>query len=399
MQTLIQLSKIASPTYESLQKDHRYGITTEWLISAKKSWMDFKWRSVESYINSFPQFTYNIEGMTIHFLALFSQKPNAIPVMLIHGWPGPPLDKNFDTQDIARVINQVMINLGFEKGYIAQGGDIGAKIGRILAVDHDACKVNACFMSKPPEVSDTSISDIEKSGLDRAKLFTSFGTGYLVEQGTRPSTIGNALSTNPLALLTWIGEKFVHWVDEPLPLDTILASVTLYWLTDTFPRSIYHYRESFPPPKLMPAMDPRWYINKPLGFSYFPKELVPIPRSWIETTGNMVTGYRPYRVSLTGLGAYTIRSDKLELLVGAVGMITTAEQAREIVEQGGNQSEKGPDAEGEAGEDATYDKNTRQTMADVVLVAGQFLREPDWVLRVASKLEVGSWWPNQFTRI
>ncbi|KAH8809006.1 Alpha/Beta hydrolase protein [Xylogone sp. PMI_703] len=329
MQTLIQLSKIAPPTYESLQKDHRYGITTEWLTSAKNAWVDFEWRPVESHINSFPQFTYDIEGMTIHFLAAFSRKPNAIPVMLIHGWPGsffeflpflslirdeyspdslpyhfivpslpgytfssgPPLDKNFDTKDVARIINQVMINLGFEDGYIAQGGDIGAKIGRILAVDHDACKaihLNACFMSKPPEVSDASLSDIEKSGLERAKLFTSSGTGYLVEQGTRPSTIANVLSTNPLALLAWIGEKFVSWVDEPLPLDTVLASVTLYWLTDTFPRSIYHYRESFPPPKIMPAMDPRWYINKPLGFSYFPKELVPIPQSWIETTGNLV---------------------------------------------------------------------------------------------------------------
>ena len=57
---------------------------------------------------------------------------------------GPPLDVNFNGEDTARVINKVMLNLGFEDGYVAQGGDIGSKIGRILAVDHDACKAVHC---------------------------------------------------------------------------------------------------------------------------------------------------------------------------------------------------------------------------------------------------------------
>ncbi|KAI9738745.1 MAG: hypothetical protein M1834_008252 [Cirrosporium novae-zelandiae] len=342
LQTLVKLSKIAPPTYEGLQQDRTYGITTEWLATAKEAWKNFNWRSMETHINSFPQFTYDIEGLKIHFVALFSQREDAVPIVLVHGWPGkrsffeflpllsliqekytpstlpyhfvvpslpgytfssgPPQDKNFGTEDVARIINQVMINLGFEAGYVAQGGDIGAKIVRILAVDYESCKVqplsilngqliskvNACFMVKPPNVSDSSISEIERRGLDRAKWFASSGGGYRMEHGTRPSTIGNVLSTNPVALLAWIGEKFLDWVDEPLPLETILESVTLYWLTETFPRSIYHYREGFPPPKVMPAMDPRWYIRKPLGFSYFPMELVPTPRAWVETTGNLV---------------------------------------------------------------------------------------------------------------
>ncbi|KAE8349384.1 alpha/beta-hydrolase [Aspergillus coremiiformis] len=329
LQLLIKLSKIAPPTFEGLQPDRKYGITTEWLINAKEIWKDFDWRSVERHINGFPQYIYEIEGLDIHFVALFSERQDAIPIVFIHGWPGnfleflpilslirekytpatspyhfivpslpgytfssgPPLDRDFGTEDVAHVVNQVMVNLGFESGYVAQGGDIGAKIGRILAVDHDACKavhLNVCFVKRPDNVSDTAVTEAEKRNLARAEWFSSFGMGYFVEHGTRPSTIGHVISTNPVALLAWVGEKFLDWPDDPLPLDRILESVSLYWFTETFPRSIYHYREVFPPPKTMHTLDPRWYIRKPFGHSYFPRELLPAPRAWVEATGNLV---------------------------------------------------------------------------------------------------------------
>ncbi|KAE8146618.1 alpha/beta-hydrolase [Aspergillus avenaceus] len=329
LQLLVKLSKVAPPTFEGLQPDRKYGITTEWLVNAKEAWKTFDWRSVERHINSFPHFTYEIEGLDVHFVALFSEKQDATPILFIHGWPGifleflpilslireiytpatlpyhfivpslpgytfssgPPLDKDFGTQDAARVLNQVMVNLGFEGGYVAQGGDVGAKIGRILAVDHDACKavhLNVCFTSQPDNVPDSAVTEVEKRNLARWDWFRTFGMGYYVEHGTRTSTIGNAISTNPVALLAWIGEKFLDWPDGPLPLHVILESVSLYWFTETFPRSIYSYREAFPPPKIMQTLDPRWYIHKPFGFSYFPMELLPAPRAWIEATGNLV---------------------------------------------------------------------------------------------------------------
>ncbi|PYH97726.1 alpha/beta-hydrolase [Aspergillus ellipticus CBS 707.79] len=329
LQLLVKLSKLAPPTYEGLQQDRRYGITNEWLATAKEAWKSFNWRSVETHINSFPQFTYEIEGLTVHLVGLFSKKKDATPVLLIHGWPGsfleflpvlsfirdkyspenlpyhfvvpslpgytfssgPPQDKNFVCEDTARILNQVMVNLGFEDGYVAQGGDIGSRIGRILAVDYPACKavhLNACFIGKPSNIPDTAITESEQRGLARAQWFATYGTGYSVEHGTRPSTIGNVLSTSPVALLAWIGEKFLDWAGETIPLETILESVTLYWLTETLPRSIYHYRENVPPPKVRQAEDPRWFIQKPFGFSYYPMELVPVPRAWVETTGNLV---------------------------------------------------------------------------------------------------------------
>ncbi|EGR53043.1 uncharacterized protein TRIREDRAFT_103175 [Trichoderma reesei QM6a] len=84
-----------------------------------------------------------------------------------------------------------------------------------------------------------------------------------------------------------IGEKFLAWTDEDPPLDEVLASVTLYWLTETFPRSIYPYRQLFTPGIIGAHENPQWHINKPFGYSFFPKELAPIPRAWVETTGNL----------------------------------------------------------------------------------------------------------------
>ena len=114
-----------------------------------------------------------------------------------------------------------------------------------------------------------------------------------------------------------IGEKFLEWVDdrEPLPLGIILESITLYWLTETFPRSIYYYREvrpgainpmeeahlwfaiclqtcpniqNVPRPAVPVPLQPRWYIKKPLGFSSFPRELLPVIETWVAKTGNLV---------------------------------------------------------------------------------------------------------------
>jgi len=85
-----------------------------------------------------------------------------------------------------------------------------------------------------------------------------------------------------------IGEKFQQWTDTDPTIDQILDSVTLYWLTDSFPRSIYPYRQFFGSNPSFFHTKPEFHIKKPLGYSYFPMELAPIPRAWAEKTGNLV---------------------------------------------------------------------------------------------------------------
>ncbi|KAF2429983.1 alpha/beta-hydrolase [Tothia fuscella] len=330
---LIRLSKIAPKTFEGEQDDRRFGITRNWLINAKAEWQKWDWRACEARINSFPNFTMPIphgeDIFNVHFVALFSQKSDAIPILLLHGWPGsimeffsiltilserytpdtmpyhfivpsmpgyafsspPPTDRDFRVQDVASIMNSLMINLGFGSGYVCQGGDIGSKVSRVMAATYAEVKaihINFCIMPRPEGMTDDEISELEKQGLHRSDEFERFGSSYALQHATKPSTIGFVLASNPLSLLTWIGEKFLAWTDEDPPLDEILASVTLYWLTETFPRSIYPYRQLFTPGVIGVHENPDWYIEKPLGFSWFPKELAPIPKKWVAKTGNLV---------------------------------------------------------------------------------------------------------------
>lgn len=125
------------------------------------------------------------------------------------------------------------------------------------------CAVNFCLMSEPQGIDTTQINDLERQGLRRSSEFHRLGSAYALEQATRPSTIGLVLSASQLALLAWfvvtdltnqivkqvladpllrIAEKFLDWTDTDPLMDLILESVTLYWLTNTFPRFIHIVR-------------------------------------------------------------------------------------------------------------------------------------------------------------
>lgn len=323
LRQLLKLSKIAPATYENLHanaKEGKFGITREWLINAKKEWETWEWRSCEDTLNSFPNYRMRIEDTDIHFLALFSERHDAVPVILLHGWPGsileflpllslmtqqysptdlpyhlivpslpgyafssgPPLERNFTMTDLARIMNNLMIELGFgATGYVAQGGDVGSAVSRILGAKHEECRavhLNFCIMAQPDGISEEALTFYERAGVERMKQFSNTSSAYALEHGSRPATIGLVLGSNPLSLLAWIGEKFLEWTDVPLPISDILASVTLYWLTDTFPRGIYPYREGYGPEPWHHGT-PGFNIPKPLGYSYFPKESAPAPIS------------------------------------------------------------------------------------------------------------------------
>ena len=77
------------------------------------------------------------------------------------------------------------------------------------------------------------------------------------------------------------------WSDTDPPLDQILDNVTLYWFTGSFPRAIYPYRQFFGPKPTFFHNEPSLYINVPMGYSYFPEELAPVPKAWAASTGNL----------------------------------------------------------------------------------------------------------------
>lgn len=338
LKDLLHLTPLPLQGYEnSLPNGERQlGLRLDWLKEAKNSWEnDFDWRETELHLNSFPQYTVPVDDklgrFEIHFAALFSKKQDAIPIIMLHGWPGnfteflgilsllkkehtpetlpyhiitpslpgytfskmPEQPTDFSQIDCARIMNTLAIDiLGFES-YIVQGGDVGSRVARVMGVNHDACKavhLNFCSISQPPdEKIKGTISDVEKAGLKRWEHWKATGTAYAMEHATKPATIGAVLASNPVALLAWIGEKFLDWTDRDPSIQNILEHVTLYWLTKCMHTNLWSYRHSYGP-DAKPPDHPDWYLHKPLalGYSYFPKELIPIPVAWVATTGNLV---------------------------------------------------------------------------------------------------------------
>ncbi|OAL43684.1 alpha/beta-hydrolase [Pyrenochaeta sp. DS3sAY3a] len=329
----LRYARIGPRTFENTTKPSPgFGLTRDWTLEAKDYWLnDYNWRSTEDRINSFDNYKATVplgDGRheEIHFLALPSSRPDAVPVVLLHGWPGsflefldmltlakerddstkipctfivpslpgyafssgPSLDKPSSCEDMAEAVEALMIGLGYRDGYVAQGGDVGSFVARILAARYSAkaAHLNFALMLPPANVALGEIDAVEQAGLQRAAAFAAQGDAYAREHGQRPATIGLLLSTSPLALLLWTAEKFLEWADEPLPMDRILDHVSLYWLTETFARSIYPYRQTLgPSPEDLAS---KFYIDKPVGYSYFPKEIAPIPRAWVATTANLV---------------------------------------------------------------------------------------------------------------
>ncbi|KAK4186709.1 putative hydrolase [Podospora australis] len=349
--TLLQLSNVADECYENAMPEGRsdLGLRREWLIEAKRVWeTEFDWRATEAKINALPNFTAPVpisrsrsnEKINIHFIGIFSQNPAAVPIVFLHGWPGSileflplfrlllekypdlaslpyhliapslpgftlsdpwPKDQHYGMQDAAQVIDSLLTSvLGFPE-YVAQGGDIGSRIGRCLASTYDSC--TACLLNfsplPAPEGFDFStLSETEKMGVERGKWFMNHGSAYACEQATRPATLGFALSSSPLAILAWVGEKYLEWTDpRSFPLDSgkrysrklmeeAIASVAFYWYTKKIHTSFWSYREAFAlngqAPPSSNAQFPVRGPGKKFGFMWFPFEVNPVPKAWIE---------------------------------------------------------------------------------------------------------------------
>ncbi|KAF8207393.1 epoxide hydrolase-like protein [Mycena galopus ATCC 62051] len=326
LKSLLKASRLGSsaPT-NSNPFDHSLGVSLDWLKTAKRTWeTSFDWLAQEKRMNSFPQFMTKVPYIhDIHFMALFGKKKDAVPssLIMLHGWPGPfiefipvlgilsekytpetlpyhvvvpsfpgygfssgPQWTEFIMVDVAKIVNDLMLGLEFDK-YVAQGGDVGSGIARILTMNHDNSKAIHLnmFSTGPPENDDHSIlSQAEREALDRGAVFRQTGWAYGIEQGTRPNTLGFALSSSPLALLAWF-EEMREWSDENSSMDEILTNVSVYWFTSSISTSFYPCRESI-------TRGPSYYKyhEKPVGYTWFPLEIIPPPESWVKKDCNLV---------------------------------------------------------------------------------------------------------------
>ena len=259
---------------------------------------EYDWRKHEARLNQYPQFTTEIDGQTIHFLHVRSPEPNALPLILTHGWPGsiveflqvigplsdprshggdpadafhlvipsipgfgfsgPTNEPGWTTARVAKAWAELMHRLGYER-YGAQGGDTGAfvspELGHVDAEHVVGIHLNAATYGFIPfgEVSEEELrtmTDTEKARIDRLNHYMAEGTGYFQIQATRPQTLGYSLNDSPVGQLAWIVDMFKEWSMplEALPeaaidRDEMLTNIVIYWLTETGASSAHIYYE------------------------------------------------------------------------------------------------------------------------------------------------------------
>jgi pimeloyl-ACP methyl ester carboxylesterase len=320
---------------KELVEDRSQGVQLGTIQALTSYWAtEYDWRACEARLNALPQFVTTIDGVDIHFIHVRSKHEHALPLIMTHGWPGSvielletvgpltdptahggtaedafhlvlpsvpgygfsglPTELGWWAGRVAAAWPQLMGRLGYAR-YVAQGGDVGAAVtdvmGRIapegLVGIHTNLFVPALGGTMPTD------TDQERAAAEQIAAFRATGSGYFLEQATRPQTIGYALLDSPVALAAWmldhdtdayykISHAFVD--DQPagnLTRDHILDNITTYWLTGTGATAARAYWESgqaqakaagqAPPP-----------MTLPFGFTTFPGEIWRTPRSWVE---------------------------------------------------------------------------------------------------------------------
>lgn len=312
----------------------QYGVDVAYMKELVEYWRTrYDWREHERALNAIPQFTTQIDGIDVHFLHVRSKHANALPLVVVHGWPGSiyefhkiiepltepekhgrpasdafhvvcpslpgfgfsgkPRESGWSSQRMAELIAKLMARLGYER-YGAQGGDWGGGITRWLASGDGAHCVgghsNFPAGNRPMDDPDRDVTEKERERMQQRGIELNDHRAYGVIQSTRPLTLGYALVDSPTGLAAWIVDKFWAWSDHGGKLencytkDELLTNVMIYWVTDSMPSSTRIYFESqhnLPRPA---SMTPFAGGGKqsPMGFALFPKEINVPPRAWVE---------------------------------------------------------------------------------------------------------------------
>src|SRR5262245_14894436 len=272
----------------------RRGVPLDYVNKLVGYWRHtFDWRAQEARLNELPQFTTEIDGQRVHFMHVRSPEPDAVPLLLAHGWPGsivefrdiigpltdpkahgaaaapafhvvapsipgfgfsgPTSEAGWGTDRVARAWLTLMDRLGYER-FAAQGGDTGAivspKLGRLAPDRLIGIHLNGGFVL--PSGDPAELAGLTESEQARLARLQTYDSSYAMLQGTKPQTIAYALTDSPVGQLAWIVEKFQEWTDperalpaDAVDLDQMLTNVSVYWFTATAGSAARIYAEDF----------------------------------------------------------------------------------------------------------------------------------------------------------
>ncbi len=293
----------------------------------------YDWRKAEAKLNAIPQFITTIDGLDIQFAHIRSRHPNAMPLIMTHGWPGSvmellkvigpltdptahggkaedafhlvlpsmpgfgfsgtPQDTGWDSNHIARAWAELMGRLGYKR-YVSQGGDCGSVISQRMAIQKVPGLIGIHVnmpATVPAEIATlltngapapSSLSAKEAAAYASLAAFYKDNAGYSAMMVTRPQTVGYALADAPVGQAAWMYDKIAQWTysnGEPervLTRDEILDDISLYWLTNSATSAAQMYWEDHS--NNFNAVD----IAFPVAVTVFPGEIYRAPRSWAE---------------------------------------------------------------------------------------------------------------------
>jgi len=299
---------------------------------------DYDWRKAEATLNALPQFMTTIDGVEIYFIHVRSRHPNAMPLIMTHGWPGSvlellktvgpltdptaygarpedafdlvmpsmpgygfsgkPTDIGWGPDRIARAWAELMKRLGYTR-YVAQGGDWGSPVSSAMARLAPAGLLGIHInlpATVPAEIvkaisdggpAPAGLSEKERTAFDALNTSAKQGSrSYATMMGTRPQTIGYALSDSPAGLAAWmLGHPgFSHWTynssDPEKSPDEVLDDVTLYWLTNSGTSAGRLYWEYGGRSVTSAATERTAEIALPVAITVFPGESYQAPETW-----------------------------------------------------------------------------------------------------------------------
>ena len=317
--------------------DQSQGARLAQIQALVKYWgTDYDWRRAESTLNALPQFVTKIDGLDIHFIHVRSQHPNAMPLLITHGWPGSvlelvkaigpltdptayggraedafdvvipsmpgygfserPAGTGWDPDRIARAWAVLMQRLGYTR-YVSQGGDWGSVIADAMArqappgllgihVNMPATVPDDVAMAiKSGGPAPAGLSPAERSAYDSLNTFFTKNAGYGVMMVTRPQTVGYGLSDSPAGLAARMYDKFAQWTysggepEKSLTRDEMLDDITLYWLTNSAVSSARLYWENNNN-NFSASAQRTAEISIPVAVTVFPGEIYQAPESW-----------------------------------------------------------------------------------------------------------------------
>lgn len=310
-----------------------YGVSGPYLRELCEYWRTtFDWRAQEAILNAFDQFQTRVDGQPFHFIHARSPHAGALPLLLVHGWPGSifefvkvigplsdPVAHGGDAADafhvvapsipgygfsgptvasgwgpgrIADAFSALMTRLGYQR-YGAGGGDWGAIITTELARADEGRHLCGLHLTMPlgeplPGADDEeALTEADRKGLEDWAAHQAAGTVVHVPiNSTRPHTLAFALNDSPAGLAAWLVDKFRSYsdcggdVERSFTRDELLAEITTYWVTGTIASAsrLYYERAN---ERARTASPPR-RIQVPTGCAIFPRDVRRVPRPWAE---------------------------------------------------------------------------------------------------------------------